>query len=82
MREAASPAGAGYQRHVGVNADMRRVAPEAKGASGRVALLRKALRAQNRLKIEKKCAGVHAVWEFICMFAVLNLFSTRAVKLS
>lgn len=23
---------------------------------------------------------MHAVWEFICMFAVLNLFSTRAVK--
>ena len=31
VREAASPAGAGYQRHVGVNADMRRVAPEANG---------------------------------------------------
>lgn len=38
------------------------------------------LRAQNRLKIEKKCAGAYTVLKFICMFAVLNLFSTRAVK--
>ena len=45
-----------------------------------VAPLRKALRAQNRLKIEKKCAGECTVLKFICMFAVLNLFSTRAVK--
>ena len=38
------------------------------------------LRAQNRLKIEKKCAGVHAVWEFICMFAVLSFIEHEDSK--
>ena len=47
-----------------------------------VAPLRKALRAQNRLKIEKKCAGECTVLKFICMFAVLKIINRRTVTLS
>ena len=44
--------------------------PKAKPFRRRVTM---GLRAQNRLKIEKKCAGECTVLKFICMFAVLSL---------
>ena len=40
------------------------------------------LRAQIRLKIEKKCAGAYTVLKFICMFAVLKIINHRTVTLS
>lgn len=57
--------------------------PAAKGPTGtgcdRVTM---GLRAQNRLKIEKKCAGECTVLKFICMFAVLKIINRRTVTLS
>lgn len=59
----------------------RRGRPAAKGPTGANRLVpetngrkRRQIYRENEVFLKKKCAGVHAVWEFICMFAVLKFY--------